>query len=259
MMEQKTVVITGSTRGIGQGLAREFLNRGHQVVINGRDPEVVKEKVGELSGPGVEVGGFPGDVRDRTTHEGLINLALEKFKKIDIWINNAGIPQPQLFFEQLENEQIRDLVNVNIAGLMLGTQVALRFYKRQGYGKIFNMEGFGSKGRMRDKLTLYGTSKRAVNYFTESVSREVKDPNIQIGILSPGMVRTDFLQNAMNVAAAEDQPANKRVMDILAEEVTTVTPFLVEQILKSTRHYDRIEYLTPRRLIPKMIKMLLVK
>jgi NAD(P)-dependent dehydrogenase (short-subunit alcohol dehydrogenase family) len=259
MMEQKTIVITGSTRGIGYGLALQFLKRGHQVVINGRNPDSVSEKVREFTGQGYDVKGLAGDVTEEATHAGLINLALENYKKIDIWINNAGIPQAQQYFVDIDSRQIQDLVTVNIAGLMLGTQAAIRFFKRQGYGKIFNMEGFGSKGRMRDKITLYGSTKRAVNYFTEAVSREVKEKSIQIGVLSPGMVRTDFLKQAMSAAGDEEQERNKKVLDILSEDVETVTPFLVEKILKSTRHYDRIEYLTKKRLIPKIVKMMLVK
>lgn len=258
-MEQKTVVITGSTRGIGLGLALEFLKRGHQVVLNGRNAEVVAKKTQELQKQGYDIKGMAGDVILKATHEALIHLALESYKKIDIWINNAGIPQAQQYFDKLDSQEIQDVVSVNVAGLMLGTQAALRFFKKQGYGKIFNMEGFGSKGRMRDKLTLYGSTKRAVNYFTKSVSREIKDDRIQIGILSPGMVRTDFLKEAMSKAGAEEQSVNQKVLDILAEDVETVTPFLVEKILKSTKHYDRIEYLTKRRLIPKLLKMMAVK
>ncbi|MBE0651763.1 MAG: SDR family oxidoreductase [Bacteroidales bacterium] len=258
-MEKKTVVITGSTRGIGYGLAVQFLKRGHQVVLNGRNPEVVAKKVHDLTSQGYDARGIAGDVTEETTHQVLIALALESYKKIDIWINNAGIPQAYQYFEDLNSQQIRDLVSVNIAGLMLGTQAAVRFFKRQGYGKIFNMEGFGSDGRMMDKLTLYGTTKRGVNYFTKSVSREVKENSIQIGILSPGMVRTDFLKNAMSAAETEEQSKNKKVMDILAEDVETVTPFLVEQILKSTKKYDRIEYLTKKRLIPKIVRLMMVK
>ncbi len=259
IMNQKTVVITGSTRGIGLGLALGFLQRGHQVVLNGRQPDVVEKKVQELKKQGHDVIGVAGDVTQVTTHEALIHMALKNYRKIDIWINNAGIPQPQQYFDVLETKDIQDVVSVNIAGLMLGTQAAIRFFKKQGNGKIFNMEGFGSKGRMRDKLVLYGSTKRAVNYFTKAVSREVKNEDIQIGILSPGMVRTDFLKDAMSKADAEQQPQNKKVMELLAEDVETVTPFLVEGMLKSTKHYDRIEYLTKRRLIPKLVKMMMVK
>ncbi len=258
-MEIKTVVITGSTRGIGYGLASEFLKRGHQVIINGREEKAVNEALGKLVKPGYSAIGFAGDVTVENTFQKLIDGAISQFGKIDIWINNAGIPQSQKLFFQLENSEIGRLVSINITSLMLGTGVAIRFFMKQGHGKVFNMEGFGSDGRMMDKLSLYGTSKRAVNYFTKSVSKEIKDEKIQLGILSPGMVRTDFLTGAMSTGSAEEQNRNKKVFDILAEDVEVVTEFLTVKMLQSHKNYDRIEFLTKRRLIPKVIKLMFLK
>ena len=160
----KTIVITGSTRGIGYGLATEFLKAGHQVVINGRDAEKVAQTVAKLKAISPQVAGAPGSVNEPETHEKLINKAVNIFGKIDIWINNAGIPQPHQKFMDIEPEDIRAITDINIYGLMLGTRAAGQFMTKQGFGKIFNMEGFGSNGRIMDKLGLYGTTKRAVNY-----------------------------------------------------------------------------------------------
>jgi len=258
-MEIKTVVITGSTRGIGHGLAKEFLKRGHQVVLNGRNENQVNKAVEKLKEQRSGVIGVPADITGEGAFQKLIDQAISKFGKIDIWINNAGIPQTQNYFLELESSEIERLISINITSLMLGTHSALRFFSKQGHGKIFNMEGFGSDGRMMDKLSLYGSSKRAVNYFTKSVSREIKDENIQVGILSPGMVRTDFLTGAMGTGSLAEQNRNKKVFDILAEEVELVTEFLTRKILISEKKYDRIEFLTKRRLIPKLFKLVFIK
>ena len=258
-MEIKTIVITGSTRGIGHGLAVEFLKRGHQVILNGRDEAQVRLTVEELKKHGPGVIGVAGDVTDEGTFQKLIDQSQSLFGKIDIWINNAGIPQTQNFFHLLESSEIERLVSVNITSLMLGTRIAIGFFMHQGYGKVFNMEGFGSDGRMMDKLSLYGTSKRAVNYFTKSVSKEIKDEKIQVGILSPGMVRTDFLTGAMATGSDAEQERNKKVFDILAEDVDVVTEFLTSKMLVSEKKYDRIEFLTKRRLIPKLFKLMFLK
>lgn len=255
-MEIKTIVITGSTRGIGFGLAKQFLERGHQVVLNGRNESQVIEVVKELQTQGSDLIGVSGDVGDETTFQNIIDQAIAQFGKIDIWINNAGIPQSQQYFHELESSEIADLISINITSLMLGTRAALRLFTRQGYGKVFNLEGFGSDGRMMDKLSLYGTSKRAVSYFTKSVSREIKEEKIQVGILSPGMVRTDFLTKSMNTASSSEQERNRKVFDILAEDVDVVTDFLCRKILISKKEYDRIEFLSKLRLIPKIIKLM---
>jgi short-subunit dehydrogenase len=258
-MKNKTVVITGSTRGIGYGLALEFLKAGHQVVLNGRNKQKLSQVIEDFSQQGYDVSGVGGDVTAEETFSRLIEHAASRYGKIDIWINNAGIPQSQRYFHELDSSEITQLVSVNITGLMIGTRAAIRFFREQGHGKVFNMEGFGSDGRMMDKLTLYGTSKRAVHYFSKSVSREVKEESIQVGILSPGMVRTDFLTGASSTSDIAEQERNKRVFDILAEDVEVVTPFLTKRILKSQKKYDRIEFLTMRRLAPKLVKLMFVK
>ncbi len=255
-MNKKTIVITGSTRGIGHGLATEFLKAGHQVVINGRDPEKVARAVAKLKDAyGENVAGVTGSVNEPETHEKLISKALNMFRKIDIWINNAGVPQPHRKFMDLEVEDIKAITEINIYGLMLGTKAAAQFMTKQGYGKIFNMEGFGSDGRMMDKLSLYGTTKRAVNYFTKTVSKEMETGNVQLGILSPGMVRTEFLTQAKEARSPEEAKQFKKVYDILAENPDVVTKFLVTGILKSTKHYNRIEFLTGFKLFVKILKL----
>lgn len=258
-MNKKTIVITGSTRGIGYGLAVNLLERGHQLVMNGKNAERLEEKLGELNGKSYEVIAVAGDVSDESCFQEIIEKAKEHFGKIDIWINNAGIPQSNKRFDELGNEEIKELLAVNLSGSMMGTRAAVLFFKTQGYGKIFNMEGFGSDGRIMNKLTLYGTSKRAINYFTKSISQEVKGEGIQIGILSPGMVRTEFLSGAASTGTPEEQAKNKKVFDILAEDVDVVSEFLAGKILKSTKQYDRIEFLTKGRLIPKIVRLMFVK
>jgi short-subunit dehydrogenase len=258
-MEKKTIVITGSSRGIGYGIADEFLRQGHQVVVNGRNETTLKDALEKLKHRGSQVAAHVGDIQEEKTFTELIELAVSSFGKIDIWVNNAGIPQAQMYFHELPREEIEELISVNITSLMLGSRSALRFFMDQGFGKVFNMEGFGSDGRMMDKLTLYGTSKRAVHYFSKSLSREVKDENIQVGILSPGMVRTDFLNHASDAVNEAERERNRKVFDILAEEVDVVAPFLVSRMLASKKKYDRIEYLTFPRLLPKLIRLMFLK
>lgn len=258
-MSTKTIFISGSTRGIGYGLAFQFLKRGHQVVINGRNASTVASTLEKLKSKGYLAHGVTGNITEPDTYRAIIEEATKAYGKIDIWINNAGIPQPQVMFSQISDEEITRIINVNITAATIGTKAAINFFKQQGFGKVFNMEGFGSDGRMLDKLSLYGTTKRAINYFTKSVSKEVKEKEIQVGILSPGMVRTDFISNAMEMADEKEQKRNQKVLDILAEDVEPVTTFLVAKILASTKQYPRINYLTFTRLAPKILKLMFVK
>jgi len=258
-MTKKVIVITGSTRGIGHGLALEFLKRGHQVVINGRKATAISQCIKEFESQNFEALGVPGDVRKEHTFHSIVEEAMVRFGKIDIWINNAGIPQSHKLFYELESKEIEQLISVNVSSLMVGTQVAIRFFKQQGQGLVLNMEGFGSDGRMMKKLSLYGTSKRAVQYFSKSVSKELKKENIRVGIISPGMVKTDFLNESMSKGDTAEQQKTRKVLNILAEDLDVVTGFLVKRILLSKKQYDRIEYLTFRRLFPKLLRLMFVR
>ena len=255
----KSVVITGSTRGIGRGLAYEFLKRGHRVVLNGRKAEDLAGVLKEFRELGYTAEAVAGDVCEEGTFAGLLRKAREVYGGIDIWINNAGIPQSHLLFEELDPAEIRRLVEVNVTSTMQGTREAIRCFREQGHGLVLNMEGFGSDGRMMDKLSLYGTTKRAVNYFSRAAAREVKEPSIRVGVISPGMVRTDFLEQSSSAADPREQERNRRVFAILGEDVEVVTPILVEKILHNRKHYPRIKFLTFRRLFPRILKLALKK
>lgn len=251
-----TVIITGSTRGIGLGMAKEFLIRGHQVVINGRNRDKVEKVVKELSQDGAEVCGLAGSAAESDTHQKLIDLAIKNFGKVDFYINNAGIPNPHRPYKDLNKKDVKSLLDINIYGLMIGTSIAVNHMLEQGSGKVFNMEGFGSDGRMRGNLTLYGTSKRAVNYFSKSLSRELKNSCVQIVTINPGMVRTDLIHQSMDFGTPEERKQFEKVYRILAEDVDVVTKFLVERMLKSKKNYDRISFLSGGKLMFKIIRLM---
>jgi short-subunit dehydrogenase len=224
----KVAVITGSTRGIGLGLAVEFLKRGCPVVISGRSKDKLAKEVkrlGDLYGND-KVIGQPCDVTDARQVKALWDAAQQKFDKVDIWINNAGIPNTTRLFVELD------------------TEVALRGMMKQGYGQIYNLLGHGSDDRKRNGLVVYGTSKRAVRYFTEALIEETEDTPVQVGFLSPGIVVTDFLIEDMRKMSPEQLETVKAVYNCLADKVETVTPFLVEGILKNDKHGTQIVWLT---------------
>lgn len=164
----KTIVITGSTRGIGFGLAADFLKRECHVVVNGRTQGAVDRAVKDLAGrcPPEHVFGQPGDMTNYDQVQQLWDAARSHFGSIDIWINNAGMAHPDLPFWKLPQDEIDKTVNLNVIGLMYGCRVAINGLLAQGGGFIYNMYGFGSTGMMRPGLSIYGSTKRAVNYLT---------------------------------------------------------------------------------------------
>jgi len=247
----KTIIITGSTRGIGFGLAENFLKFGQQVVISGRSQESVNKSVQSLSKlyPTERMLGVPCDMRVYSQVENLWNVTAEHFGKVDIWVNNAGIVHSQTNFWELTENQITDLINTNIIGAMFGARVALAGFLGQGKGALYNMEGLGSDGRRVEGLTLYGTTKRGLNYLTDSLAEEAKDSEVIVGALSPGMVLTDLILRQHEDRDPEDFEQAKRIFNILADKVETVTPYLAEQVLKNRQNGARINWLTRGKMI----------
>lgn len=254
-MQNMIVVITGSSKGIGFYLASEFLKRGHSVCLNGRDSDALNHALTKLEKTGPAVIACAGDVSQISTHERLITSTIERFGQIDVWINNAGIPQPYQTFTGLTPEEITTLLNVNLTGTMYGSQIAASFFLEQGYGSLYNMEGFGSDGRTMNKLSLYGTSKRAVRYFTNAFYKELKDLPLQIGTINPGMVRTDFLKIDRRFDNEEEKQRYEKVMDILAEDPEPVAQFIVDKILSNKKKFKAIKYLSGVKLAGKILKL----
>lgn len=239
----KNVVITGSTRGIGLGMAREFLRRGHQVTISGRSGATTEKAVQSLT---TEFGqerilGQPCDVSQFEGVQELWQAALNRFGNVDIWINNAGLSNPAMNAWDMPTKTIRDLVDTNLLGTIYGSNVAMQGMLKQGFGQIYNMEGFGSDGKMISPgLILYGATKSALTYYTKGLVREAKDTPVQVCWLSPGMVVTDLLIGDLD----PNNDRTKRVFNILADRVETVAPYLVKQILLNRQHGARIAWLT---------------
>lgn len=241
----KSVVITGSTRGIGYGLAEQFLARGCQVTLNGRSSTSVDEKViilGKQYGQD-RIAGQAGDVTKPQDHQALWDTAVSKFGKVDIWINNAGIGHPMLMVWEIPTELVNRVVDIDLKGVIFGSQIAIQGMQQQGFGHLYNMEGFGSNGRTRPGISVYGTTKAGIRFLTESLTAETKETAVKVSALSPGIVITEFITDQY-----EDDPQGledaKRIFNTLGDRVETVTPWLVDKVLSNDKSGARFEWLT---------------
>jgi NADP-dependent 3-hydroxy acid dehydrogenase YdfG len=250
----KTVVITGGTRGIGLGLAREFLKRGCAVALCGRDSiqvEAVEQQLTAQYGADCVLG-VVCDVSQYDQVQNLWNSAKSKFNSVDIWINNAGISNPMLVLWEQKPEQIHNILDTNILGTIFGSKIAIEGMLKQGSGWLYNMEGAGRRGSVRPGLLLYNTTKGAVTQLTEGLVKETLNTSVRVGYVSPGMVVTDLLIGVVN-ESHEDMQRAKRAFNVFGDRVETVTPYLVEQILQNKRHGARIEWLTTPKILERLI------
>ncbi|MFI6949848.1 SDR family oxidoreductase [Streptomyces sp. NPDC050422] len=249
--EGPVVVVTGGTRGIGHGLARAFLDRGCRVALCGRTAEAVREAVVRLDAPPDRLIGRPADVTDRVQLAALWEAALDAFGTVDVWINNAGAVTARRPLWELTEVEVGAVLDANLMGVANGSAVATAGFLALGRGAVWNMEGFGSDGRVLPGLGAYGATKSAVTYLTRALAADLRahaathPHDVRAMALSPGMVVTDVLTHGYT---AQEYEKARKVFDILADTVETVTPWLAAQVLSGrTRNGGRAAWLTRRK------------
>ncbi|WP_104106786.1 SDR family oxidoreductase [Nocardioides sp. 616] len=244
----KNVVITGSTKGIGRAMAREFHRRGHNVVVSGRDGEALRSLVAELDAAGGgTVVGHEVDVTDPESLEALWAGAADKLGSVDVWVNNAGVAHTTHSIVETSADSVRTMVQTNMLGTVFGSQTAVRGMTAQGQGQLFNVLGGGSDGKLRPNMGVYGATKRGLDMFTRALAKEVEGTGVRVGQIRPGILITDgWLREA--AAAPEQVAQQRRTLNILVDHVDEVAPELVARMLGSTKNGDEIAWLTSGRL-----------
>jgi NAD(P)-dependent dehydrogenase (short-subunit alcohol dehydrogenase family) len=256
----KHIVITGSTRGIGYGLAGEFLARGCSVTVSGRGEAAVESAVAGLrSGQEADrVFGLACDVTVPDQVQRLWDRSVAQFGKVDLWVNNAGSSGERGLVWELPAQEAEVPITTNVLGTVYGCQTAMRGMMAQGNGAIYTMEGMGSDGRKHAGLTLYGTSKYAVHYFTESLALEAKETPVIVGALRPGMVITDLITDRYEGRSEEFERA-KKIFNIIADRVENVTPWLVERMLANRKNGAILAYSSSWKLMWRFLSQPFVK
>ena len=251
----KNVVITGGTRGLGFALAERFLEMGYSVTVSGLHNNSVQRAADNLAHAGQRVQCLQCDVTQHDNVSDLWKRAHEHWGLVDIWINNAGIVQPETEVWKVSDVDAKAVIATNLLGMIYGSQVASAGMIQQGHGTIFNMEGFGSGDEMRSGLTIYGTSKRALTYFSRALAKELRHTPIKVGLLSPGMVVTDLVKHpAGQGAEAPPRPEVMRIFNILGDTPETVSLFLAKRIAADPRTGTRISWLTPQKIVWRFLK-----
>ncbi len=244
----KRIVITGSTRGIGNGLAREFLKRRCRVAVSGRSAGQVGAVVADLAEQygRSRVCGTACDVTDPEQLQGLWDCAAGAFGGVDLWVNNAGISVRRGPLWEQDDRDLAAVVDTNLTGALLASRTAIANMVQQGHGQLWNTEGFGSDGATQPGMAAYGATKRAVRYLQSALRRDTADTPVQVCTVSPGIVVTDLLVGDYDTTS-EDFERAKRVFNILGDTVHTVTPWLADQMLATDKSGARVAWLTRRK------------
>lgn len=252
-LKETVVVITGSTRGFGNAMARALLAKGAKVVISGRKQETVDRAVAELSVLG-DVTGLACDVSVAEQVYALARHARERFGRIDVWINNAGVTPPAGGVLDFPPEDAEATFRVNCIGTLNGTQTAVAIMERQGSGTIVNLYGRGSDLKPATPSGLYGATKAWITSFTRTMAEEYKDLPIQIIGFSPGMMTTDMLDvhEVVGDQVADRLRSLPLVLDAFAKPPEVPAEHLVKLLENNRKPF--VEYRMMKGL--RMMKML---
>jgi len=245
----KNVVITGSTRGIGFSMAREFLQAGCNVTLSGRGQtlaDAVHTSLAPFEGKYIYV---QCNVQEKASLHNLWDVSLGQWGGIDIWINNAGQNAPHMFSWETGEAYIENIIKTNITGMIYGSQIAAAGMIQKGHGAIYSMEGLGSNNMIQPKTILYGTTKRALTYFMKGLARELAGTGVIAGRLSPGMMLTDFITKTPDGDQSEviSDEKFKKIFNILADKPETVAKFFIPKMLNNTKNDAQIAWLTNRK------------
>ena len=193
--QTKTVLITGSSSGIGLDIARGFLDKGSNVVLNGRNADKLTAAAKELGHP-ERVAVVPGSTADRETGEAMVRIALERFDSVDVLVNNAGTFGTKPFVD-VTDEDLDGYVNGNLKGTYVTTQAVVRQMQKEGGGSIVNigtvlvdhaMAGLPASAAL--------VSKGGIHALTVSLAAELAAHNIRVNCVAPGVIRTPIYGDA---------------------------------------------------------------
>lgn len=249
----KTVVITGSARGFGYSMAQEFRKNNFNVVlsdINQQGLSLAQQELEKIASD-AKVASFVCDVSSHDALQALWDQAKAEFGAVDIWINNAGVNQPDKPIFELSQKEVDFLLDIDLKGSIYGSKIAFKNMREQGYGQIYNVEGYGSNDAMMTGLTLYGTAKRAITYFTQALAKESKQltgDKVCVCRLTPGIMITNFIKSANGgVTKIELPEKTKKVYNILGDYPETIASYVVPKMIKNTKNNAKIVWLTNGR------------
>lgn len=248
----KTVVITGSARGLGLEMAKVFRENNFNVVISDLSEKklLYAKQVLEKISSQAKVLTKVCDVTKISDVKNLIETSKNEFNIIDIWINNAGVNQPEKAIWELSFKEIELVLDVDLKGTVISSKLIMEEMIKQKHGAIYNIEGYGSNDAKMLGLSIYGTSKRAITYFTEALAKEASEmnTNVIVGKLSPGIMITDFITNALgDKEKIKLKEKTKKVYNILGDYPDVVACFLVNKMLSNTKNNVKFEWLTTKK------------
>jgi len=224
----KTVLVTGATRGIGRQIAITFAKQGYNVVVNYRtENENLVSLKNEIEDLGVKCLAVQGDVSNYEECQNIAKVAVEELGNIDVLVNNAGITKDTLFI-RMKEEEFRQVIDVNLIGTFNMTKAVTTYMMKARSGRIINISSVvgisGNAGQAN-----YASSKAGIIGFTKSLAKELASRNILVNAVAPGFIATDMtnvLKDEVKEHILNSIPLKREGK---AEEVASVVKFLASE------------------------------
>ena len=224
---EKIVLVTGASRGIGRNIAYNLALDGYKVIANYNNSEKeAKDLQEELKNKNIKIDIFKADVSRKQEVENLVNFVIEKYNKIDVLINNAGIAEEKLFIDITE-EDFDKMMKVNLYSVFYTTQEVVKNMLKVHNGIIINISSiYGLTGGSCE--VHYSMAKAGIDGMTKALAKELGPSNIRINSIAPGAIDTDMNKNLTEEdwkVVEEETPLNKRGKPI---DITRCVKWLIE-------------------------------
>lgn len=222
IMSENLALVTGGSRGIGKACALHLAQAGYNVVINyAGNEEAAKQTVSELEALGVKAEAVKFDISNHDEAQEAVAKIIEKYGRIDVLVNNAGITRDGLFM-RMSKENWDAVINTNLTGAFNVTQPVIKIMMKQRSGAIVNMASivgiYGNAGQAN-----YAAAKAGLIGFTKSLAKELASRNIRVNAVAPGFVQTDMTKSLDSAQISEHIPL-KRLGD--ADDIAGAVKFL---------------------------------
>ena len=234
----KVVVITGSSKGIGKAIAKEFAKSGYSLVLNARNKDELEQTTNELTkeikGNNTRISFIVGDISQEQTCKKLIDEAVNKFGRIDVLVNNAGIGGTSKKIIELDLNDWDEVIDINLKGAFLCTREALRYMLENSKKSISNNNysiiniSSVHESIPQPESVPYAVSKGGMMMLTKNVAFEVADKGIRVNGIAPGAIATDMNKEILEDNEKKKQEEQKIPMHRIAqaEEIAKVALFL---------------------------------
>lgn len=223
-VQGKIVIVTGASSGIGEATARELAARGATLVLGARRTDRLEKLVAELRAQGATAEFQALDVTKRDSVADIVRFAHERFGKLDVIVNNAGV-MPLSPLDALKVDEWEQMVDVNIKGVLYGIAAALPVFAQQGYGHVINTSSIAAYHAI-PTAAVYCATKAAVNFITEGLRQE--NNYVRTTIISPGVTESELAHTITHEATAKFIDAYRKTI-IPADAIARAVAFAIEQ------------------------------